>query len=458
MTSIMTTRAGAEEAAESADLALLSGPESAGLVEAVLAAETPDAAAVQDLQVQVHQVHHRPGSGVSVGYRVSYRTPAGQIRDYVVASTSPQAGDGPGVAVLEDGDRTVRMWRRPFDPALPGLRRAVDPAWVSNWLTGAGLEQAPAQQLNIDVLSYRPTRRAVLRVSSGAAAVYLKILPPRRSAALAQRHQLLQDAQVPAPRLLAHSADGILALSAARGRPMAEAVAAYGARPDELPPPQALVQWLDRLPPGVGELRRRPSWSDRVAFHARTASGTLPDRASEITELGSRLAEFLAELPEEALVPTHGDYYEANVFTEAGHVRDVIDVDSLGPGRRSDDLATMLGHLAVLPALAPQTYAEAHRVIQKTQEAFETQVPTRSLRARTAAVVLSLVGGARTDQAHARLDEAQEWFASAGRTRRGTAQHLRELSSAAPVSLIHGAEDQTITRTTREAGQSKERS
>src|SRR5690625_2491737 len=108
--------------------------------------------------------------------------------------------------------------------------------------------------------------------------------------------------------------------------------------------------------------------------------------------------------------------------------------------------------------LAPQTYAEAHRVIRKTQEAFEAQVPPRSLRARTAAVVLSLVGGARTDQANARLDEAQEWFASAGRTRRGAARHLRELSSAAPAGLIHGAEDQSITRTTREAGQSKEKS
>ncbi|HLS14051.1 MAG TPA: hypothetical protein VK095_06015 [Beutenbergiaceae bacterium] len=458
MTSTMTTRASAEEAAESADLALLSGPDSAGLVEAVLSAEAADVAAIQDLQVQVDQVHHRPGSGVSVGYRISYRTPAGQFRDYVVASTSPQAGDGPGVAVLDDGDRTVRMWRRSSDPALPGLRQAVDPVWVHHWLTGAGLELAPAKQMNIDVLSYRPTRRAVLRVSSDAAVVYLKILPPRRSAALAKRHQLLQDAQVPAPRLLARSADGILALSAARGRPMAEAVAAYGSRPDELPAPQALVQWLDRLPPGVSELRRRPSWSDRVAFHARTASGTLGDRSGEITELGSRLADFLADLPEEDLVPTHGDYYEANVFTEAGQVRDVIDVDSLGPGRRSDDLATMLGHLAVLPALAPQTYAEAHRVIRKTQEAFEAQVPPRSLRARTAAVVLSLVGGARTDQANARLDEAQEWFASAGRTRRGAARHLRELSSAAPAGLIHGAEDQSITRTTREAGQSKEKS
>ena len=87
------------------------------------------------------------------------------------------------------------------------------------------------------------------------------------------------------------------------------------------------------------------------------------------------------------------------------------------------------------------------------QGVFETEVPPRSLRIRTAAVVLSLVAGARIDQAHARLDLASEWLAAAGRTRRGVSKNLRDLSSAASGALIRAGEDGT--RTTDAAGQTR---
>lgn len=455
MTATVTTGRRTEPGAESADLALLTGAGASDLVNAVLAAEA-GAAAVQDLDVQVHHVHHRPGSGVSVGYRVAYTTPAGSVRDYLVASTAPQAIDAPGVAVLDDGERVVRMWRRPFDPGLPGLRPASDPQVVRAWLHEAGLQVLAGEDLEIEVLSYRPTRRAVLRVGWSGRAVFLKVLPAGKCRGLAQRHQLLAEAGVAAPRLLAQPVEGVCMLSAARGRAMSQALAAHEERPDNLPPPRALIDWLDSLPAAVTDLRRRPAWSDRVDFHTAAAAAAVPQRGAEVRDLGARIGEVLADLPAEPIVPTHGDYYEANVFTEAGQVRDVIDVDSLGPGRRSDDLATMLGHVAVLPALAPAFYTDTTAVLRTMQERFETEVPARSLRIRTAAVVLSLVAGAKTSQAHTRLGLAADWLAAAGQTRRGAGRDLRDLSSSASAGLIRRGEDETRSATPDVASQTKE--
>src|SRR5690625_1239115 len=138
----MTTSAASartDAQSEDADLALLKGTGRTAMVEAALTGSGQfDPAVHRDLRVDVHQVHHRPGAGVSVGYRVQFTTPRGPVRDYVVASPAPQAGDGDGGAALNDGARTVRRWRRPCDPAIPGLRAASDPAVVAVWVRDAG--------------------------------------------------------------------------------------------------------------------------------------------------------------------------------------------------------------------------------------------------------------------------------------------------------------------------------
>ena len=91
----------------------------------------------------------------------------------------------------------------------------------------------------------------------------------------------------------------------------------------------------------------------------------------------------------------------------------IIDVDSAGPGLREDDLACLLAHLAVLPTLAPGAYPRVPAVLAEWQRAFEETVDPADLRARTAAVLLSLVSGATTDQALVRLGLAERYAAAA---------------------------------------------
>lgn len=379
---------------EDADLALLTGE---GAVDVVGSALVGDDPLPPGLRVVVAGVHHRPGAGVSVCYEVSHDgAPAPEV---VVASTAePSRHDRTDrVAVLDDGVRRIRVWRRADDPALPGLRSVLDPAVVARWL-GA------TDGVRVTLLSYRPTRRAVVVARTASATVYVKVVRPRRAEELVRRHQVLAEAPVPAPRVLDQPEPGVVVLACAPGRSLAQTLAAG----EPVPTADAVLAMLRGLPDAVATLPRRPSWVDRLDFHAAAARSALPSRAGEVTEVAERVTALLAVLPEPALVPTHGDLNVANLFVTDGRPSALIDVDALGPGHLEDDLATVLAHLAVLPSLAPAQYTGVPAVLADWLAVLAGAVGARGLLARTAAVLVSLVAGAAPAQAHARLDLAVE--------------------------------------------------
>ena len=103
---------------------------------------------------------------------------------------------------------------------------------------------------------------------------------------------------------------------------------------------------------------------------------------------------------------------------EGESVTSLLDVDSLGPGYRVDDLACLLGHVSVLDHLAPASYPKLRPILETWTHMAEQQVDPVSLRARCAGVVLSLVAGARREDggpwrpdAEGRLARAETWLA-----------------------------------------------
>src|SRR5690625_759586 len=397
---------------------LLTGPEAGELLRLAVSGSAPAAPAgrhaattagetVTDWTTEVDSVHHRPGAGVSVGYKVSYAVAGVEVNEYLVASTA-EVPDAPGVAVLQDGVRTLRVWRRAQDPVLPGLERALDPAIVGQWLAEAGVgDGSPAR---VQLLSYRPTRRAVIRATAADRVVYLKVLPEKRARRLERRHRLLTDPANGAPAVLARPLPTVLVLAAAAGRPLAEAIAGARSHPDDLPGPLDVAAWLDALPAEVLDLGARSSWVDRIDFHADAARGVLPEESERIEAVEHGVRDLLASRPVPPTVPTHGDFYEANIFTSGGRVSAVIDLDSLGPGVREDDLATLLGHLAVLRELAPRVYPHVDDLVDSWFTRLAATCDPPSLAARTAGVVLSLVAGTDHDQAVGRLRTAEDWL------------------------------------------------
>lgn len=380
---------------------LLTSPEAAGILELALTGD-PDAS-VPGFATRLDELHYRPGSEVSAVYTVSYEPAPGDVRvEHLVATTAEVEG---AVATLRQGETVLRVWRHPADPRLPGLAPSCDPETVLGWLTAAGIPAPEA--LHVELLGYRPLRRAVLRATADGADYYLKVLRSGYDDRLAERQELLAGAGVTVA-ILSRPASGVLLSPAAAGHSLAQALV-----DDEAVPAAAdVLALLDRLPDGVADLTLRPSWSARLDFHAATARQHAPAESRRIDELAAAVQGVLDLERHGPTVPTHGDCYEANIFVDGDDLR-FIDVDSAGPGLREDDLACLLAHLAVLPTLAPGAYPRVPAVLAEWQRAFEETVDPADLRARTAAVLLSLVSGATTDQALVRLGLAERYAAAA---------------------------------------------
>ena len=410
-------------------LDLLTAPEAGELLAVALGA---DGASLDTWRV--HQVHARPGAEVTVGYDVvARRTLAARpdaaaatadAAEYLLATTAPLSPHvvGPGVVRLADGPRVVHVWRHPADPLLPGLAAACDADELTRRLAAAGA-LAPGEAVeSVSMVAYRPLRRAVLRARTSSRTVYVKVVRPDRARALVRRHDLFRSTTVSAPRCLAWDDDGVVVLEEARGPSLAQHLAALG--PDDQPvaiDPRELLRALDALPARATSLRRRPAWAERVEHYAASALAVHGLDAARVDRVARAVRTAVATRDAGPVVATHGDFYEANVLLDVpaapgdpasrgrARVGVLLDVDTLGPGRRVDDLACLVAHLAVLPTLAPATYGGVGALVDRCLAAFDERVDPAALRARAAGVVLSLTTGAASrDLADAWLRVAEE--------------------------------------------------
>jgi D-tyrosyl-tRNA(Tyr) deacylase len=273
----------------------------------------------------------------------------------------------------------------------------------------------------------------VLRASQGPAAVYLKVMQPHRSGEIVERHQRLLAAGVPVPEVIAHH-QGLVVLAELPGRPLARAVIDEGVTSCRA---EDLVALLDRLPASMYPLPLRPPWTDSVEFYAGIVASAVPSLGPRLDALVREIREGLTSLEQRIdMRPhdvVHGDFYEAQVFVHEGKVVGLLDIDTVGPGRRADDLACLLAHLSVLA-----DYGNAGRIDRGMQErvedaihtwrtTFEERVDPVELALRSAGVVLSLATGPHRQQeaaweaaTEAIVRVAEEWVQAARH-----AEHLR---------------------------------
>ncbi|MGF0115742.1 phosphotransferase [Promicromonospora sp. Marseille-Q5078] len=404
-------------------LDLLTGDTAADLLGAALAA---DGAALESWSVR--QVHARPGAEVTVAYDVVARRGSGgavvRAHEDLFATSAPASafrrargigargiegrgvggrGDrapGPGLVRLDDGERAVHVWRHPHDPALPGLGVGSTPARVADRLRAAGVD-APVASL--ETVTYRPLRRAVLRARTAAGSVYVKVVRPSRVGDLVRRHALFAERPegrgVAAPRVLTWSADGVVLLAEAPGVSVAARVAMTpAARQATSVDPAEILRVATGLPRAARELPRRPAWADRLGHYLADLREVHGVGAGRLDRLGREIGAAVEAGDHGPPGVTHGDLHAANLLLDpaasAARVGTVLDVDTLGPGYLVDDLACAVAHLAVLPVLDPRAYAGAGGLVERWLAAFDAEVDPALLRARAAAVVVSLASGA----------------------------------------------------------------
>ncbi|MGW8568535.1 phosphotransferase [Isoptericola sp. NPDC055881] len=405
-------------------LDLLAGDGAADVLGAALAA---DGAELESWTLR--QVHARPGAEVTVAFEVVARRAEGGVRrahEHLFASTAPAStfrrargedlpvgsDPGPGVVRLDDGGRSLHVWRHPHDPALPGLEAGSTPALVQERLREAGADVAV---LGLETVIYRPLRRAVLRARTSAGTVYVKVVRPSRVGELVERHALFAGAPagVHAPPVLGRSPDGVVLLAEVPGASVADLVARTPAVGQAgCIDPAEILRVAQGLPAAGRRLPRRAPWADRLDRYLGTLASLHGMEPGRLEHLGARVAAVVATRDPGPVVTTHGDLHAANLLLDpADHPADdpadepggarttprvggVLDVDTLGPGHLVDDLACAVAHLAVLTALEPRLYAGTEGLVARCLDVFGRAADPALLRARAAAVVVSLAAGA----------------------------------------------------------------
>lgn len=201
----------------------------------------------------------------------------------------------------------------------------------------------------LETISYRPLRRAVIAADfADGRRVYLKVLREGHARDLADRHRMLLDAHVPAPVPVCEPIRDVMAFEQGRGVSLAELFLSDGAA---VVRPADFIELLEALPAEVMGLPARDAWTDRLPSYASAAVSALPECERRIRRLEEEVLAGIPVTDRGPVVPSHGDFYEANLLMNGSQISCLLDVDSLGPGYRVDDLACFLGHLAVLPAV-----------------------------------------------------------------------------------------------------------
>ena len=366
----------------------------------VLAPAFPDA---ELDRLEPAQVRYLPGESITVQYRAEFRDADTALA--VVATVGIPAPAESTVVSGPDGEITV--WVYPADPHLPGLPMATRAAPAAGLLRQLGVDAGPPA---LRTRAYRAGRRAVVEARLPSERAFFKVVRPRRVQELHDRHQALAGS-VPVPHSLGVAPEhGIVVLQAMPGVPLRRAI--EDGQP--LPDPAALVALLDQFPT-EGSLSRVRGAAERSSFHANLLMAVLPSWRDRIAEI----AERVGDADDEPLVPVHGDLHASQLLVGAGSIVGLVDVDTAGRGRRSDDLGNLVGHLATVASMSAKSAAfDAYG--RTLIDHFDGLVPPDRLRRKAAATIFALATGPFRVQmgdwpAHTarRLSLAERWLESA---------------------------------------------
>lgn len=319
-----------------------------------------------------------------------------------------------GTAIVSSGGTNVAIWRLPSDPFLPGLRSVSSPDLAGNFLEQLGVS---ATGIAVRRRTYRPGRRAVIELRTHLDRVFAKVVRPTQIAELQRLHTSLAG-QAPIPVSLGWTeTSGIAMLQALEGHPL-RGVVENGE--DTLPSPSSLIDLLGTLEAAQGLDKPRPSLIDRVTEHATFISTVYPELQPRVQDL-ARSIEDMATPERQRTI--HGDFHSSQIMVRGDTITGLVDIDTVGSGERTDDLANLLAHLAAIATANPSVADVVTTYGAKLTNGFDLVTKPRQLRLRVAAALLGYAGGPfrvqEPDWRNAtddRVKIAEQWFDTASAT------------------------------------------
>ena len=287
------------------------------------------------------------GDGLVTGHRVTLESADGASHtETVYVQDNPRHSAGEGVLRLrsDDGEETD-VWLYPNDPALPALSAAVFSEAASVLLQRLGL---PSGGLDVHVAAYRPGKRAVVRMRTPSSTIFLKVVKPRVTETLRNRHESWLAAGVPVPRAIAWAPDGLVALETLPGIEAIEVVPALADGSAFVEAVEALCRKIAFIP---SDEPARTSLVRRLDWYTNALNALAPTYEREVAQVRSLISSRFDNAPAPTvLVTIHGDLHLAQLFveTEAPHgILGVLDIDTAGLGDPADDAAALWAHLTV---------------------------------------------------------------------------------------------------------------
>ena len=368
--------------------ALLTSTEVGGLIEAAIS----HAGGIL-ISWALDHVDANPPYSTTATYSAVVDWPYGR-REELLGVSARASGPAPSDAAAEifaDGEREVAVWLYPQDPDLPGLARAAYAESMAEVCNAHQVFARPVSpsDLDLQMVGYRPRRRAVVRVAaSDGEVVYVKVLRQRFFDDVVRRHRLLASAGVPVAPIAAVTDNHLLVLRELPGSPLARAIF----EPEDPCRAEDLINLLDSLPASVTHLERRPPWSEAVEHYAMMVSRAAPALEPRLGRLVTSIQQGLAALGP-GYEATHGDFHEGQLHVANGQVCGLLDIDTIGPGHRVDDLACLVAHLSTIQRMNPAQESRVHQLVREWVPVFDTRVDPTQLRLRAAAVIISLATG-----------------------------------------------------------------
>jgi aminoglycoside phosphotransferase (APT) family kinase protein len=337
------------------------------------------------------QVQYRPGSDLVVRYRANVRTARGIVDDTLFAAvTTSGPPSGTLVVEAETGPHQrlqVGVWRWPFDPVLRSLEQVVTPHLVRDVL-GPLAPERPA----IEVIAFRPTERAVVRITDRDGkrpVVYVKVVERSLTTRFVSRHDDLRRAGLPTPAVLASGEDWY-AMEALAGPTLRDHLKS-GAGP--WPAASSFRSMLDQI--NQAELSDPSPARSRDAeapAHAAMLASVLEGERERLASIVDRIRRS-APTAAPPVATVHGDLHEAQIVVEGRNIVGLLDIDDVGVGDPVGDVATLLAHLLYRARTTPLHGNRIRSYADGLRQTFTTTHDPARLDRMTAATLVGLATG-----------------------------------------------------------------